>query len=208
MQHIAVAGNIGAGKTTLVKKLATQFDWDAHFESVEDNPYLEDFYKDMSKWSFPLQIYFLHSRFNQVVNIREREKTTIQDRTIYEDAYIFAKNLHQSGFMQPRDFNNYFSLFQSMSRQVQSPDLLIYLRVDVPKLLQHISRRGRDYEVGISHKYLEDLNTHYEEWIADYAHGKVLIIDMNKYDYVNNPSDMEAIFRQVQQELGIYSPSV
>lgn len=201
MKHIAVAGNIGAGKTTLVKKLSTQFGWDAHFESVEDNPYLEDFYEDMHKWSFPLQIYFLHSRFNQVVSIRQNPKTTIQDRTIFEDAYIFAKNLHNSGFMQKRDFENYFSLFLSMSKQVTPPDLLIYLRASVPKLTEHIAKRGRDYESSISIKYLEDLNTCYEEWITNYDLGKLLIINVNECDFVNSDEDLSYVFQKVHAKL-------
>lgn len=200
-KHIAVAGNIGAGKTTLVTKLSSQFGWNPHFESVEDNPYLEDFYGDMKKWSFPLQIHFLHSRFNQVVDIKKKNATTIQDRTIYEDAFIFAKNLHQSGFMEPRDFNNYFSLFQSMSQQVTPPDLLIYLRASVPKLIEHIAKRGREYESGISIKYLEDLNQHYEEWIEGYKLGKLLIINVNQFDYVNNPDHLSDVFQKVQGEL-------
>ncbi len=201
MKHIAVAGNIGAGKTTLVKKLSAQFGWEAHFESVEDNPYLEDFYEDMLKWSFPLQIYFLHSRFNQVVSIHQNQKTTIQDRTIFEDAYIFAKNLHDSGLMQTRDFENYFNLFLSMSKQVTPPDLLIYLRATVPKLTEHIAKRGREYESSISIKYLEDLNHCYEEWIGSYDLGKVLIINVNECDYVNRPEDLSHVFQKVQGEL-------
>ena len=144
--HIAVAGNIGAGKTTLVTKLSKYYGWEAHFEAVEENPYLNDFYGDMHKFSFPLQIYFLHSRFNQVRKIREASNSIIQDRTIYEDAYIFAKNLHESGFMTQRDFENYFSLFQSMTNLIKPPDLLIYLRASIPTLIERIGKRARDYE--------------------------------------------------------------
>jgi deoxyadenosine/deoxycytidine kinase len=199
--HIAVAGNIGAGKTTLVKKLSSQFGWEAHFESVDDNPYLEDFYSNMKQWSFPLQIYFLHSRFNQVVRIKESPNTIIQDRTIYEDAHIFAKNLYGSGLMEKRDFENYFSLFQSMSKQITPPDLLIYLRSNISTLIDHISQRGREYENNISIKYLEDLNQQYEDWIAHYTHGKVLIINVSECDYVNNPEDLSYVFQKVQGEL-------
>jgi len=198
--HIAVAGNIGAGKTTLVTKLSQQFNWTAHFESVEDNPYLSDFYTDMKKWAFPLQIYFLHSRFNQVVAIRQSEKTIIQDRTIFEDAHIFAKNLSDSGYLDERDFQNYFSLFESMSKQVSQPDLLIYLRASVPTLIKHIATRGRDYESGISIKYLEDLNRHYEDWIAIYP-GRKLIINVDETDYVNRDEDLSHVFQRVQGEL-------
>lgn len=200
-KHIAIAGNIGAGKTTLVKKLSSQFGWEPHFESVEDNPYLEDFYGNMKLWSFPLQIHFLHSRFNQVLKILESEKTIIQDRTIYEDAHIFAKNLHASGFMETRDFENYFSLFQTMSRQVSPPDLMIYLRASIPTLIEHISKRGREYESSISIKYLEDLNEQYEEWIADYKLGKILIIDVSQFDYVTNEEHLGEVVQKVRAEL-------
>jgi deoxyadenosine/deoxycytidine kinase len=204
--HIAVAGNIGAGKTTLVNKLARHFAWEPHFEAVDDNPYLADFYQDMHKWSFPLQIYFLHSRFNQVRAIREATNPIIQDRTIYEDAYIFAKNLHDSGFLSARDFENYFSLFHSMTSVIAPPDLLIYLRASVSKLTDQIAKRGRDYEAGISIKYLEDLNRQYEDWIGSYTGGKLLVVDVNSLDYVNNPEDMHQIIRRVDAELhGLFS---
>jgi deoxyadenosine/deoxycytidine kinase len=204
--HIAVAGNIGAGKTTLVTKLARHYAWEPHFEAVDENPYLSDFYKDMSKWSFPLQIYFLHSRFNQVRSIREAGHAIIQDRTIYEDAYIFARNLHESGYLTSRDFENYFSLFKSMTSVIQPPDLLIYLRAGIPKLTEQISKRGRDYEASISLKYLEDLNKHYESWIRGYRDGNLLVIDVNSTDFVNNPDDMHEIVKRIDAELhGLFS---
>lgn len=204
--HIAVAGNIGAGKTTLVTKLAKHYGWDAHFEAVDDNPYLSDFYQDMSKWSFPLQIYFLHSRFNQVRSIRDAEHTIIQDRTIYEDAFIFARNLRDSGYLTHRDFNNYFSLFKSMTSVIQPPDLLIYLRAGIPKLTEQISKRGRDYESSISLKYLEDLNRQYESWVSEYKDGKLLVVDVNKTDFVSNPDDMHEIVKRIDAELhGLFS---
>lgn len=204
--HIAVAGNIGAGKTTLVKALAKHYGWKAHFEAVDDNPYLSDFYGDMHKWSFPLQIYFLHSRFNQVREIREKREPIIQDRTIYEDAHIFAKNLHASGFMTERDFENYFSLFQSMTSVITPPDLLIYLRARVGVLLNRIAKRGRDYEASISVGYLESLNQHYEEWISGYDAGKLLVVDVNDLDYASRPEDLGVIIRKVDAELhGLFS---
>jgi deoxyadenosine/deoxycytidine kinase len=204
--HIAVAGNIGAGKTTLVTKLAKHYGWEAHFEAVDENPYLGDFYQDMSKWSFPLQIYFLHSRFNQVRSIREASHTIIQDRTIYEDAYIFALNLRDSGFLSRRDFDNYFSLFKSMTTVIQPPDLLIYLRAGIPKLTEQISKRGRDYESSISIKYLEDLNRHYESWIEQYQDGKLLVVDVNQMDFVSNPEDMHSVVKRIDADLhGLFS---
>ena len=200
-KHIAVAGNIGAGKTTLVRKLATYYDWEPHLEAVDHNPYLEDFYYNMSKWAFPLQIYFLNSRFNQVLEIRNSPHTIIQDRTIYEDAFIFAKNLKETQYLDERDYNTYFDLFQSMSRMIQPPDLLIYLRAGIPKLIEQISRRGRQYESSISIKYLEDLNRNYEEWITNYQEGNLLIIDVNQLDYVNNPDDLGLIINKIEAEL-------
>lgn len=204
--HIAVAGNIGAGKTTLVTKLAKHYNWEPHFEAVDNNPYLEDFYGDMSKWAFPLQIYFLHSRFNQVVAIRESGDPVIQDRTIYEDAFIFAKNLCESGYMTQRDFTNYFELFKSMTSMISPPDLLIYLRANVSKLIERIGMRGREYESSINIKYLEDLNRHYEDWIGEYTEGRLLVIDANTRDLVNNPEDLGHVINKIDATLfGLFS---
>ncbi len=200
-QHIAVAGNIGVGKTTLVTKLADHYNWKPRFESVDDNPYLADFYHDMAKWAFPLQIFFLNSRFNHILDLQDEKETIIQDRTIYEDAFIFAKNLRESGHLSPRDYNTYFDLFQSMIRMIKPPDLLIYLKADIPKLTGQISLRGRDYESTISIKYLEDLNRHYNEWIDSYEEGKLLVINANDLDYVANPDDLGQIINRIDAEL-------
>jgi deoxyadenosine/deoxycytidine kinase len=169
VKHIAIAGNIGVGKTTLVEKLAHHYGWMPRFEAVDNNPYLADFYEDMKAWAFPLQIYFLNSRFNHIQSLQQEQATIIQDRTIYEDAFIFAKNLLKSGHLSERDFNTYFDLFQSMTSMIKAPDLLIYLRASLPKLTSQIALRGRSYENTISLKYLEDLNQHYEEWIGTYS---------------------------------------
>lgn len=204
--HVAVAGNIGAGKTSLVNLLSRHYGWEAHFEAVDDNPYLADFYEDMSQWAFPLQIYFLHSRFNQVVAIREQGGATIQDRTIFEDAHIFARNLFDSGYLSERDFKNYFSLFQSMTKMITSPSLLIYLRAGLPKLIDQIGRRGRDYEAKINIKYLENLNRYYENWIGAYKEGPLLVIDVNNLDYVNNPEDLGYVIQRIDAEIhGLFS---
>lgn len=200
--HIAVAGNIGAGKTTLVKMLADHYGWEAHLEAVDHNPYLEDFYADMQTWAFPLQIYFLNSRLSQVMAIKESDFTIIQDRTIYEDAYIFARNLRDAHYLSERDFNTYFSLFQSMSNMIAPPDLLIYLRASISKLIEQISRRGREYETNISIRYLEDLNKNYESWIHNYREGKLLVLEIDELDYVNRSRDFEHVIEQVDQHLG------
>jgi len=163
--HIAVAGNIGSGKTTLTRILSKHFNWEAHFEDVDDNPYLNDFYGDMQRWSFNLQVYFLNSRFNQILDIRKSDKTVIQDRTIYEDAFIFAPNLHSMGLMSTRDFENYYTLFNLMVSLVQPPDLVIYLRASVPTLVNQIQKRGRKYEDSIRLDYLKRLNERYESWV-------------------------------------------
>ena len=199
--HIAVAGNIGAGKTTLTNLLSKHYKWEAHFEDVEDNPYLNDFYDDMHRWSFNLQIYFLNSRFSQIIEIRKSPKTVIQDRTIYEDAHIFAPNLHSMGLMSSRDFETYFTLFNLMSSLVQPPDLLIYLQASVPKLVEQIQKRGRDYEASIRLDYLKSLNERYEAWISSYNLSKILIVDIDNNDFSNNPQDLSKIIDQIDAEL-------
>ncbi len=204
--HIAVAGNIGAGKTTLVNKLSKHYGWEPQFEAVDDNPYLEDFYESMEKWAFPLQIYFLHSRFNQVRTIRETDQDIIQDRTIYEDAHIFARNLHEGGFLAKRDYENYFSLFQSMTSMITPPDLLIYLRASIPTLIGQIAKRGRDYESKINLNYLKSLNVHYETWIENYDAGGLLVVNVNEVDFVNRPEDLGTIINRIDAELhGLFS---
>lgn len=199
--HIAIAGNIGAGKTTLTKLLAKHFRWEPQFEDVVDNPYLDDFYTQMERWSFNLQIYFLNSRFRQVLQIRESGKAIIQDRTIYEDAHIFAPNLHAMGLMTNRDFSNYKSLFNIMEELVQAPDLLIYLRSSIPNLVKQIHKRGREYENSISIEYLSRLNERYEAWIHNYSKGKLLIIDVDEMDFVDNPEDLGTVINRIDAEI-------
>jgi deoxyadenosine/deoxycytidine kinase len=199
--HIAIAGNIGAGKTTLTKLLAKHYKWEAQLEDVVDNPYLDDFYNEMERWSFNLQVYFLNSRFRQVSLIRESGKNIIQDRTIYEDAHIFAPNLHAMGLMTNRDFENYRSLFDLMESFVQGPDLLIYLRSSIPNLVSQIHKRGRDYENSISIDYLSRLNERYEAWISKYDKGNLLIIDVDPLDFVDNPEDLGEIINKVEAEI-------
>jgi len=199
--HIAVAGNIGSGKTTLTELLAKHFKWDAMYEDVEDNPYLNDFYKEMQRWSFNLQIYFLNSRFEQIAEIRESGKDVIQDRTIYEDAYIFAPNLHAMGLMTTRDFENYFSLFRSMDKYIQAPDLLIYLRASVPTLVEQIQKRGREYEESIRLDYLNRLNERYEAWISSYDRGKLLIVDVDDNAFHEDKEDLGTIINAIDAEI-------
>jgi deoxyadenosine/deoxycytidine kinase len=199
--HIAIAGNIGSGKTTLTTQLAKHYNWQAHFEDADDNPYLNDFYEDMQRWSFNLQIYFLNSRFNQVLEIRKSGKNVVQDRTIYEDAYIFAPNLHSMGLMTTRDFENYFSLFNLMDSFVQPPDLLIYLRASVPTLVNQIQKRGRDYENSIRLDYLKRLNERYEAWISTYNHGKLLIIEVDNLNFAESNEDLGVIVNKIDAEI-------
>lgn len=199
--HLAIAGNIGSGKTTLTRLLSKQMKWQPYYESVDDNPYLDSFYDDMKRWSFNLQVYFLNSRFRQVVEIRESDNTIIQDRTIYEDAYIFAPNLHQMNLMTTRDFDNYISLFELMSSFIDAPDLLIYLRASVSTLVTQIASRGRDYEESIRIDYLKKLNERYEEWISGYDLGKLLIIDVDDIDFTNNPEDLGMIIEKINGEI-------
>lgn len=199
--HIAVAGNIGAGKTTLAGLLAKHYGWEPHFEDVDENPYLNDFYDDMKRWSFALQIHFLNSRFNQVLALRQSGKDIIQDRTIYEDAYIFAPNLESMNLMPKRDFDNYLSLFDIMSSLIQAPDLLIYLRASIPTLVEHIQERGRDYEETIRLDYLKRLNERYEAWINGYKNGKLLIIDVDNIDFLNNPKDLSEVITKIDAQI-------
>lgn len=199
--HIAIAGNIGSGKTTLTKLLAKHYKWEPQLEDVVDNPYLDDFYNQMARWSFNLQIYFLNSRFRQVLQIRESGRDIIQDRTIYEDAYIFAPNLHAMGLMTNRDFENYRSLFELMESLVKGPDLLIYLRSSIPNLVAQIHKRGREYENSISIDYLSRLNERYEAWIHGYDKGKLLIIDVDKLNFVDNPEDLGNVINKIDAEI-------
>jgi deoxyadenosine/deoxycytidine kinase len=201
LQHIAICGNIGSGKTTLTDKLARHYGWQALFEAVDDNPYMPDFYEDMSRWAFHVQIFFLNSRFKQVNDIRDSGKTTIQDRTIYEDAHIFVANLYKSGHFQERDYQSYHAIFNSMIKFVPPPDLLIYLKADVPKLVSQIQKRGRDYELAIRLDYLKNLNEHYEKWVGSYTLGRLLVIDVNRLDFVENTEDFSFIVNKIDLEL-------
>ena len=199
--HIAVAGNIGAGKTTLTNLLSKHYRWEAHFEDVVDNPYLDDFYTQMERWSFNLQIYFLNSRYRQILKIRESGKNVIQDRTIYEDAHIFAPNLHAMGLMTNRDFENYRSLFELMESFVKGPDLLIYLRSSIQNLVAQIHKRGREYENSISIDYLSRLNERYEAGIHGYDKGNLLIVDVDKLNFVDNPEDLGNVIHKIDAEI-------
>jgi hypothetical protein len=199
--HVAIAGNIGSGKTTLTTKLAKHYKWNPHFEDVENNPYLNDFYKEMQRWSFNLQVYFLNSRFRQIIDIKKEDKNFIQDRTIYEDAFIFAPNLHSMGLMSTRDFENYKELFNLMDSLVEGPDLLIYLRASVPTLVSQIQKRGRDYENSIRLDYLTQLNDRYEAWVSEYDSGKLLIIDVDNINFSENEEDLGTIIEKIDAEI-------
>ncbi len=200
--HIAIAGNIGAGKTTLTTLLAKHYGWIPQFEEVDNNPYIEDFYNDMHRWSFNLQIFFLHNRFNNLVQLKkDKAKTIIQDRTIYEDAYIFAPNLHAMGLMSTRDFETYSQLFETIKSQIKGPDLLIYLRATIPSLVNNIQKRGRDFEDSIRLDYLKRLNERYEAWISRYKEGKLLIIDIDDMNFAENKEHLGEIINKIEREI-------
>jgi deoxyadenosine/deoxycytidine kinase len=199
--HIAVAGNIGSGKTSLSKMLARYYDWDVQLEDLQENPYITDFYEDMQRWSFNLQVYFLNTRFNNILQIRQNNKPVIQDRTIYEDAHIFAPNLHAMGLMSTRDFETYISLFQTLNSLIVPPDLMIYLRGTIPTLVKQIQQRGRDYEDAIRLDYLKRLNERYEAWISGYKQGNLVIIDIDELDFINNAEDFNSIINRIQAEV-------
>ena len=199
--HIAVAGNIGSGKTTLANMLAKHYGWDVQLEDNDDNPYISDFYEDMQRWSFNLQVYFLNVRYKNIKKIRENNKPVIQDRTIYEDANIFAPNLHAMGLMSTRDFENYTSLFNSLNDMIKAPDLLIYLRGTIPTLVKQIQQRGRDYEESIRLDYLKRLNERYEAWISTYKLGKLVILNIDELDFENDTNDANFVINKIEAEL-------
>ena len=199
--QFAIAGNIGAGKTSLVELLSKHYKWEPHFEDVIHNPYLDDFYMHMERWAFNLQVYFLNSRFRQLMSLNRSEKSFVQDRTVYEDAYIFAPNLHSMGLMNQRDFNNYQSLFELMESMIKAPELLIYLRSSIPNLVNKIHKRGREYENSISIEYLSRLNERYEAWISTYEKGKLLVIDVDNLDFVKNKEDLGLIIEKIDAEM-------
>lgn len=198
---ITIAGNIGTGKTTLTKLLGEHYGWKAHFEVVQDNPYLKDFYDDMSRWSFPLQVFFLNHRFKVHREVTKQNASAIQDRSIYEDCHIFARNLFESGRMEKRDYHNYLDLYGEMTQLLDPPDLMIYLRKSVPRLQEQISKRARDFEQKIPEDYLKCLNGYYDEWINGYDLGKLLVIDSNELDFVQNPEHFDQIAKQILNKI-------
>jgi len=205
-KHIAVAGNIGSGKTTLTGMLAKHYKWEPHFEDIEHNPYLVDFYEDMPRWAFNLQIYFLNNRIKNLIDIRNGTDTVIQDRTIYEDAYIFAPNLFDMGLMTKRDFENYTSFFQNLKTLIKPPDLLIYLRASVPALVDQIQKRGREYEENIRLDYLKRLNGFYNKWIDKYTDGPLLVIDVDNCNFADKEDDLADVVRKIDAQLhGLFS---
>jgi len=199
--HIAIAGNIGSGKTTLTGLLAGHYGWEAHYENADNNPYLDDFYRDMQHWSFNLQVYFLNERFGQIQKIRDSGLAVVQDRTIYEDAHIFAANLHSMGLMSMRDYTTYRSLFDKMTSFIQPPDLLIYLRASVSTLVCQIQKRGRAYESNIRLDYLNKLNDRYENWISEYTLGKLLVVDVDTVHFDETPEDLRTITNRIETVL-------
>lgn len=201
IKHIAVAGNIGSGKTTLTEKLAQQFKWEAQYEDVEGNPYLNDFYEDMPRWSFNLQMYFLNNRFKQIISIQRGTRAVIQDRTIYEDAHIFAPNLHSMGLMSTRDFENYLSMFKTMSSLIKPPDLLVYLKASIPTLVNQIQKRGREYEENLRLDYIRRLNEYYEEWSGRYREGRMLVIDVDTCNFAEDSAQLGEVINKVRAEL-------
>jgi deoxyadenosine/deoxycytidine kinase len=204
--YIAVAGNIGSGKTTLVEKLGKNYHWDVEHEVVDTNPYLPDFYSDMKSWAFHIQVYFLNSRFKQNQRIKKSQKSIIQDRTIYEDAHVFAKNLNDNGYMNDRDYDTYIGLFKSMSEFIKPPDLLIYLKADMPKLVERIHNRGRAFETLIRLEYLRDLNHLYEKWINQYSESKVISIDTNHLNFDRSTEAFSHIINLIESEIhGLFS---
>lgn len=201
VKHIVIAGNIGAGKTTLTNALSKHFGWEPQYEDVENNPYLNDFYEDMPRWSFNLQVFFLNSRFKQILEIQRGSKVIIQDRSIYEDAQIFAPNLHAMGLMSTRDFENYLSLFETISSSIKAPDLVIYLKASIPTLVNQIQKRGREYEENLRLDYLKKLNEYYDNWAGRYDEGKMLVIDVDNCNFVDDKDQMENVVNKVLAEL-------
>ena len=201
--HIAVAGNIGSGKTTLTRLLSQHYGWEPKYEDVDVNPYLSDFYNDMQRWSFNVQIYFLNKRMEGIVDIQNSTRNVIQDRTIYEDARIFATNLHAMGLLSTRDYENYKSLFELMISLVKPPDLLIYLKSSIPTLVYQINKRGREYESAIRTDYLEGLNERYDEWFASYKDGKKLVINVDELKFEDNPQDLQTVIELINKECGL-----